>query len=62
MLEKGVSDLKTTNTRHDEQITTLNNTLKKIDENTTWIKRTIIALLKNPDLPERDPENIDYQS
>jgi hypothetical protein len=30
MLEKGVSDLKTTNTRHDEQITTLNNTLKKL--------------------------------
>lgn len=29
--------------RHDQQISTLNDKLSKIEENTTWIKRTIMG-------------------
>ncbi|RFU61209.1 hemolysin XhlA family protein [Peribacillus glennii] len=40
-LEQRVSTLERTSDRHDQQIIVLNEKLNKIEENTTWIKRTI---------------------
>jgi predicted RNase H-like nuclease (RuvC/YqgF family) len=44
-LEKDVAALKSTTIRHDEQISAINRTLESINENTTWIKRTIMGAI-----------------
>jgi chromosome segregation ATPase len=44
-LEKEVNELKSTTIRHDEQISAINRTLESINENTTWIKRTITGAI-----------------
>lgn len=44
-LEKDVADLKNKTSIHDEQIRAINKTLDSINENTTWIKRTITAAI-----------------
>jgi len=38
-----INNLERTTDRHDNQIVTLNDKLNKIEENTTWIKRTIMG-------------------
>ena len=45
MLQKEVSDLKLQVNTHDVKIEEINRLLNKIEENTTWIKRTIIGAL-----------------
>ncbi|MGE7216574.1 hemolysin XhlA family protein [Priestia koreensis] len=44
-LENRISGLERTTDRHDQQIITMNEKLNKIDDNTTWIKRTITAAI-----------------
>ncbi|MCM3248658.1 hemolysin XhlA family protein [Bacillus amyloliquefaciens] len=44
-LEQRVSVLERSSDRHDQQIISLNEKLNKIDENTTWIKRTITGAI-----------------
>ncbi|WP_034302166.1 hemolysin XhlA family protein [Bacillus cihuensis] len=44
-LENRVNVLERTSDRHDQQIISMNEKLVKIDENTTWIKRTITAAI-----------------
>ncbi len=44
-LEVRVNKLERTSDRHDQQIISMNEKLSKIDENTTWIKRTITAAI-----------------
>ncbi|WP_269083012.1 hemolysin XhlA family protein [Sporosarcina globispora] len=44
-LENRVNNLERTSDRHDQQIISMNEKLNKIDENTTWIKRTITAAI-----------------
>ncbi|WP_319003808.1 hemolysin XhlA family protein [Cytobacillus firmus] len=44
-LENRVNNLERTSDRHDQQIISMNEKLSKIDENTTWIKRTIMAAI-----------------
>ncbi|MBY4603552.1 hemolysin XhlA family protein [Bacillus rugosus] len=44
-LEQRVSVLERSSDRQDQQIMTLNEKLNKIDENTTWIKRTITGAI-----------------
>ncbi|MCY7919815.1 hemolysin XhlA family protein [Bacillus vallismortis] len=44
-LEQRVSVLERVSDRQDQQIMTLNEKLNKIDENTTWIKRTITGAM-----------------
>lgn len=44
-LENRVNNLERTSDRHDQQIISMNEKLSKIDENTTWIKRTITAAI-----------------
>ncbi|KUP37030.1 MULTISPECIES: hemolysin XhlA family protein [Bacillus] len=44
-LEQRVSALERVSDRQDQQIMTLNEKLNKIDENTTWIKRTITGAI-----------------
>ncbi|WP_273125875.1 hemolysin XhlA family protein [Bacillus weihaiensis] len=38
-----INNLERTTDRHDNQIVTLNEKLNKIEDNTTWIKRTIMG-------------------
>jgi len=40
-LQKEVQDLKQITTRHDGRIQAIENMLNNINENTTWLKRTI---------------------
>ncbi|RBP85963.1 hemolysin XhlA [Cytobacillus firmus] len=40
-IENRVNNLEKITTRQDQQIISINEKLNKIDENTTWIKRTI---------------------
>lgn len=44
-LERRVSSLERSSDRQDQQIMTLNEKLNKIEENTTWIKRTITGAI-----------------
>ncbi|WP_026581015.1 hemolysin XhlA family protein [Bacillus sp. J33] len=44
-LEVRVSKLERTTDKHDQQIFSINEKLNKIDENTTWIKRTITGAI-----------------
>ncbi|MEH7663701.1 hemolysin XhlA family protein [Bacillus velezensis] len=44
-LEQRVSVIELSSERHDQQIISLNEKLNKIDENTTWIKRTITGAI-----------------
>ncbi|WP_307893984.1 hemolysin XhlA family protein [Bacillus swezeyi] len=44
-LEKRVSTLERTSERHDQQIMSINDKLNKIEENTTWIKRSITGAI-----------------
>ncbi|MCY7894233.1 hemolysin XhlA family protein [Bacillus vallismortis] len=44
-LEQRVSVLERVSDRQEQQIMTLNEKLNKIDENTTWIKRTITGAM-----------------
>ncbi|KAF1678627.1 protein xhlA [Bacillus sp. SKDU12] len=44
-LEQRVSALERVSDRQDQQIMTLNEKLNKIEENTTWIKRTITGAI-----------------
>ncbi|MBA5714796.1 protein xhlA [Bacillus subtilis] len=44
-LEQRVSVLERVSDRQDQQIMTLNEKLNKIEENTTWIKRTITGAI-----------------
>jgi len=44
-LTNRVSVLERTSDRHDQQIIAMNEKLNKIDENTTWIKRTITGAI-----------------
>lgn len=44
-LEQRVSALECVSDRQDQQIMTLNEKLNKIEENTTWIKRTITGAI-----------------
>lgn len=44
-LEQRVNILERGQDKHDQQIISLNNQLNKIEENTTWIKRTITGAL-----------------
>ncbi|MBO1515063.1 hemolysin XhlA family protein [Metabacillus bambusae] len=44
-LEQRVSTLERTSDRHDQQIINMNEKLNKIDDNTTWIKRTITGAI-----------------
>lgn len=44
-LEQRVSVLERSSDRQDQQILTLNEKLNKIEENTTWIKRTITGAI-----------------
>ncbi|MEK5096736.1 hemolysin XhlA family protein [Bacillus sp. FSL W8-0848] len=50
-LEQRVSTLERASDRHDQQIMSINEKLNKIEENTTWIKRSItgatLILFKN---------------
>ncbi|MED3932981.1 hemolysin XhlA family protein [Priestia megaterium] len=40
-LQKEVRDLQNITTRHDARILTIENMLNSINENTTWLKRTL---------------------
>ncbi|MBU8786786.1 hemolysin XhlA family protein [Bacillus glycinifermentans] len=44
-LEQRVSTLERTSERHDQQIMSINEKLNKIEENTTWIKRSITGAI-----------------
>ncbi|MCY8239124.1 hemolysin XhlA family protein [Bacillus inaquosorum] len=44
-LERRVSSLERSSDRQDQQIMSLNEKLNKIEENTTWIKRTITGAI-----------------
>lgn len=44
-LEQRVNILERGQDKHDQQIISLNNQLNKIEENTTWIKRTITGAI-----------------
>lgn len=44
-LEQRVSTLERTSDRHDQQIISINEKLNKIEENTTWIKRSITGAI-----------------
>jgi predicted nucleic acid-binding Zn-ribbon protein len=44
-IENRLNNLEKISTRHDQQIISINEKLNKIDENTTWIKRTITAAI-----------------
>lgn len=44
-LENRVNNLERTSDRHDQQIISMNEKLSKIDDNTTWIKRTITGAI-----------------
>ncbi|WP_144533573.1 hemolysin XhlA family protein [Bacillus pumilus] len=44
-LEQRVNTLERNQDKHDQQIQSLNNQLNKIEENTTWIKRTITGAM-----------------
>lgn len=44
-LEQRVNSLERKHDKHDQQIQSLNNQLNKIEENTTWIKRTITGAI-----------------
>ncbi|WP_113885169.1 MULTISPECIES: hemolysin XhlA family protein [Cytobacillus] len=44
-LETRVNNLERTTDKHDHQIFSINEKLNKIDENTTWIKRTITGAI-----------------
>ncbi|WP_026583756.1 hemolysin XhlA family protein [Bacillus sp. J33] len=44
-IENRVNNLEKVTTRHDQQIISINEKLNKIDDNTTWIKRTITAAI-----------------
>ncbi len=44
-IENRVNNLEKITTRQDQQIISINEKLSKIDENTTWIKRTITAAI-----------------
>ncbi len=44
-LENRVNVLERTSDRHDQQIISMAEKLNKIDDNTTWIKRTITAAI-----------------
>ncbi|MCM3241593.1 hemolysin XhlA family protein [Cytobacillus oceanisediminis] len=44
-IEFRVNKLERVTDRHDQQITSINEKLNKIDENTTWIKRTITGAI-----------------
>ncbi|MBY8913828.1 hemolysin XhlA family protein [Bacillus sp. YC2] len=45
VLEQRVASLERVSDRQDQQIMTLNEKLNKIEENTTWIKRTITGAI-----------------
>lgn len=45
LLEKDVAELKNKTNIHEEQIKAINKTLDSINDNTTWIKRTITAAI-----------------
>lgn len=44
-LETRVTNLERTTDKHGQQIFSINEKLNKIDENTTWIKRTITGAI-----------------
>lgn len=44
-LEQRVSTLERASDRHDQQIMSINDKLNKIEENTTWIKRSITGAI-----------------
>lgn len=44
-LEQRINTLERNYDKHDQQIQSLNNQLNKIEENTTWIKRTITGAI-----------------
>lgn len=44
-LEQRVSTLERSSDRHDQQIMSINEKLNKIEENTTWIKRSITGAI-----------------
>ena len=44
-LERRVSSLERSSDRQDQQIMSINEKLNKIEENTTWIKRTITGAI-----------------
>ncbi|WFA06583.1 hemolysin XhlA family protein [Bacillus sp. HSf4] len=44
-LEQRVVSLERTSDRHDQQIISINEKLNKIEENTTWIKRSITGAI-----------------
>ncbi|RBP89405.1 hemolysin XhlA [Cytobacillus firmus] len=44
-MDSRIDKLERKTDRHDEQIKAINKTLDSINENTTWIKRTITAAL-----------------
>ncbi|MBT2615339.1 MULTISPECIES: hemolysin XhlA family protein [unclassified Bacillus (in: firmicutes)] len=44
-LEQRVGTLERTTDRHDQQIINMTEKLNKIDDNTTWIKRTITGAI-----------------
>ncbi len=44
-LENRVSVLERTTDKHDQQIINMNEKLNKIEDNTTWIKRTITGAI-----------------
>lgn len=45
LLEKDVADLKNKSSVHEEKINAINKTLDSINDNTTWIKRTITGAI-----------------
>lgn len=44
-LEQRVTTLERSSDRHDQQIISMNEKLNKIEENTTWIKRSITGAI-----------------
>ncbi|KKB73272.1 MULTISPECIES: hemolysin XhlA family protein [Bacillus] len=44
-LEQRVTTLERSSERHDQQIISINEKLNKIEENTTWIKRSITGAI-----------------
>lgn len=45
LLSSRLSQVERTTDRHDQQILTLNEKLNKIEDNTTWIKRTLTGAI-----------------
>ncbi|WP_339149928.1 MULTISPECIES: hemolysin XhlA family protein [unclassified Sutcliffiella] len=45
LLRNEVNDVKLTVAKHDVKIEAINKSINKIEENTTWIKRTIIGAI-----------------